>query len=337
MLFAGKALHSDFFATLRRFFIRVHSARSEVLTFNQKIRMKKKWIPFIACIVVLQACGPKILTSISKSYPVLDYREEVRFFGLNDPLPASVEKIGVVKIGDSGFTTDCQFASVVDKAKLEARKVGGNAIKIIEHKLPGMDGSSCHRIQAAILRIENFDQTATAAQAPVDSTLLNADYALLHIYRNASHYGSLISYNLYLGDSIICRVSNRSRTTIRTKKDGLNTLWAKTEAKVELPINIKLGQEYYIRCGIAPGLLTGRPSLEIADSYSGKLEYDALAKKDKKKAKKSDVIVLNDSREIVCEITGEDDENIYLKIMHRNREIESHIPKSQVQSIRKEK
>ena len=131
-------------------------------------------------------------------------------------------------------------------------------------------------------------------------------------------------------------MGNRSRTTIRTKKDGLNTLWARTGAKVELPINIKLGQEYYIRCGIDPGLGVGRPSLEIADSYSRKLEYDTL-EKDKKKTKKPDVIILNDKREILCEITSEDDENIYLKIMHRNREIESHISKSQVQSIRNEK
>jgi len=74
--------------------------------------------------------------------------------------------------------------------------------------------------------------------APIDS-LIDADYALMHIYR-AGGYGALISFDLHLGDTVICRVKNNWKETIKIDKDGLNTLWASTEAKKE-----KINYHYY--------------------------------------------------------------------------------------------
>lgn len=42
--------------------------------------------------------------------------------------PDSTEVLGKVKIGDSGFTTNCSYEAVINKAKMGSRKVGGNAI-----------------------------------------------------------------------------------------------------------------------------------------------------------------------------------------------------------------
>ena len=109
---------------------------------------------FFGFLVLLISFAPKISSSVQKSYPPLDYREEVQLFGLKDALPAGAESIGTVKIGDSGFSTNCGWDVAVDKAKLEARKVGGNAIKIIKHIPPSPLGSTCHRLTATILRIE---------------------------------------------------------------------------------------------------------------------------------------------------------------------------------------
>ena len=78
--------------------------------------------------------------------------EEVKVIGLKDPMPAHAEEIGSVKIGDSGFSTDCGWDIALEKAVNEARKKGGNAIKIIKHTPPNM-GSTCHRITALILRV----------------------------------------------------------------------------------------------------------------------------------------------------------------------------------------
>lgn len=238
--------------------------------------MKQILVLLIGCVLILNACTPKISTSISKDYSALDYREEVRLLGIHDPVPADSEELGVVNIGDSGFSTDCGWDIVIDKAKIEARKVGGNAIKITEHTPPKAFGSSCHRISAKILKVGNFDDIST--KTLIDSTLMNEGYAVLHIYRN-SGMGAFVSYDLYLGDSVICRVSNKSKQSIKIKKDGLNTLWAKTEAKAELPININVGNEYYIRCSVKMGAFVGRPKLELVDNQTGKLEYQSIKSK----------------------------------------------------------
>jgi hypothetical protein len=59
----------------------------------------------------------------------------------------------------------------------------------------------------------------------------------------------------------------------------MKTLWAKTEKRIEFPIEIQPGQEYYIRCGVDMGAFVGRPSIEIVDSRTGKYEFDAIKSK----------------------------------------------------------
>jgi hypothetical protein len=241
---------------------------------------KKLMIFLTGCMLILTSCSPKISTNIAKSYLALDYREEVRVFGVEDPTPDDVEVLGSIKIGDTGFSTNCDLDAVLDKAKTEARKIGGNALKITKHTPPSIWGSSCHRIEATILKVENLENFTISET--IDSTLIDADYALLHVYRQ-SGTGALVGFDLHLGDTVICHVSNKWKETIKITKDGLNTLWARTETKTELPINIQLGKEYYIRCSVSMGAFVGRPKLEIIDNQIGKLEFQAIKDKTDKK------------------------------------------------------
>jgi hypothetical protein len=243
---------------------------------TKKPVMKPVMTFLIACALILNSCGPKISTSISKSYPTLDYREEVRVFGLHEQIPNKSEVLGIVRSGDTGFSTDCGWDIVIARAKAEARKAGGNAIKITDHTPPSILGSSCHRITAKILRVPDFNDVPQGAQP--DSSLINADYALLHVYRH-SGMGSMVSFDLHLGDSVICRVSNKSKRTIKIKKDGLNTLWARTEAREEIPINIRFGREYYVRCSISMGAIVGHPKIELVDGQTGKAEFQSIKDK----------------------------------------------------------
>jgi hypothetical protein len=238
--------------------------------------MKQIAFLFMGCIMILFSCAPKVSTIISKSYSAQNKNEEVRIYGLQDPVPGNSEELGVVRIGDNGFSTNCGWDDVIIIAKNEARKVGGNAIKITEHYPPSAFGSSCDRITAKILKVKNFEDNTTLVKA--DSALLNADYALLHVYRNSS-IGALISYDLHLGDTVICRVYNKSKETIKIKKAGLMTLWARTEVKEELPINIKFGNEYYIRCGVTMGAFVGHPKIDLVDNQSGKAEFQSFKSK----------------------------------------------------------
>ena len=231
-------------------------------------------------VLLLSSCSPKISSSIQKTYDPLDYRQEVRVFGVDEEAPADGEKLGSIKIGDTGFSTNCNYDIVIEKAKEEARKVGGNAFKITSHTLPDFV-SQCHRITADVYRVENIEKYAAQSNTTeLDQALLDEGCAIINVYRSGGQ-GFLVSYDLYLGDSIICRVSNNFCESIKIDKRGMNTLWAKTESKEEVPINIESGKVYYVRCSIGVGVLVGRPRIEIVDSANGKREFETIQNKKK--------------------------------------------------------
>jgi len=301
--------------------------------------MKQIAIILLGCMLVLSSCSPKISTSISKNYPPLDYREDVRVYDLQEAVPANAEKIGVVKIGDTGFSTDCSWEVVLDKAKVEARKAGGNAIKITKHKMPNPVGSSCHRITAEILKVENsLSMTETVSNDYNNSTpktfaeqnsFSNEDFAILYVYRTGG-MGALVSYDLHLDDTILCRVSNNFKKTIIVRQDGLKKLWAKTEALKEVPIDIEFGKEYYVRCSMSMGAFVGHPEIEVVDNQSGKLEFQSIRLK---KSERWDLIITKDGTEIECIINDGDAKNVYYTITENGIKTQAQISKSEIKTV----
>jgi len=228
---------------------------------------------FITVLVMLFSCNPKITTTVSKSYPPIDYRQDIIVFGLNEKKPDEAVVIGKVKTGDTGFSTKCTYEIILNNVLLEARKAGGNAIKITEYIPPSYFKSSCHRITAEILRIKNIEKyRIIKSKEPV----CNSVYAILNIYRFKDTRGSMLNYDLYLGNTFLCRVTNNFKTSLRIKKEGLNTLWAKTGTKTEVPINIKFGKTYYIKCGVSLGFFVGNPEIELMDWKTGKTEFENI-------------------------------------------------------------
>ena len=231
----------------------------------------------LSILLITASCSPKVSKTITTSYTPLDYREEVLVLDLQTPIPDGAENMGTVKIGDSGFTTNCDWNTVIEQAKVEARKVGGNAIKITEHKPPSAMGSSCHRITASVLYIKNAGEMAAAAK--IEDVAAEWGYALLHIYRFGGA-GALVGYDVHLGDEVICRAKNKWKTTIQIRSFGRNMVWASTESKTEIQVNFEPGREYYIRCGIKMGALVGRPILQLVDKSTGKAEFASIKTKD---------------------------------------------------------
>jgi hypothetical protein len=244
---------------------------------NQNHYTMKRLLPGLISILLI-ACSPKVTTKLTETYPSLDYKQEVTVIGITEDTPPTATEIGTVKIGDTGFSINCGWDVVIEKAKMEVRKAGGNVLKIIEHTPPSMMGSSCDRITAKILKVENpkeLNKIKENKTATVDSTW---NYAKLFVYRPRGA-GALVGYDLYLGDSILCRVKNNSKQEIVIKKKGMNSFWAKTEAKSEIPINIEFGREYYLRCTMGMGIMVGRPQLQLADRMQGKSEYNSTKSK----------------------------------------------------------
>lgn len=127
--------------------------------------MKTIYIIFFGLAVIfLSSCSPKVTTIIAKNYPALSYDKEVLVIELNQVQPENAEVLGEVKVGDSGVSTNCGYDVVIDKAKMEARKIGGNALKITRHILPSVMASTCHQITATILKIDNVGNYAPLAE-----------------------------------------------------------------------------------------------------------------------------------------------------------------------------
>ena len=232
-----------------------------------------QWILYLILLVGLSSCNPKVSANLTKKYPPIPPGQKIAVIGLNEPMPKEAEVLGQVKVGDSGFSTNCSYLMVLGEAELAARKAGGNAIKIIEHIPPSTFGSACHRIKAKILRIYNVGQYIAIQNKENSQKISNLDYAILNVYRFPGP-GSLVEYNLHLGDSTLCRVVNNFKTTFHIKKEGKVTLWARTEDRVEVPIDLEHGKVYYLSCGVEMGAFVGHPTLELMNAQYGKDEFD---------------------------------------------------------------
>jgi hypothetical protein len=242
--------------------------------------MKIRIIFLVIATVLLNSCSPRISTNLNKNYPPLDNGENVRVFGLQQSVPAGSEEIGTVKVHGVGLGAECGFDYVIEQVRMEARKAGGNAVKILKHKLPATHGNACHKIIASILKVENLNEVFKSGESQIPG---NFNYAILNVYRYGG-YGSLDDYNLYLGDSLLCRVENDYYERINVYTEGMNVLWAETETKFEIPVNIEFGKEYYLRCAVTPGILESRPEFELVETQNGRIEVETL--KIKKKLKK---------------------------------------------------
>jgi hypothetical protein len=131
------------------------------------------------------------------------------------------------------------------------------------------------------------DTAIVLAYDTAENLSVDDDYALMHFYRINSVVGAAIKYNVHLGDTVICRVGNRWKQTVKVDKEGLATLWARTESKIELPVDIKFGKEYYIRCSVKMGIVAGRPKLELVDNQTGEQELQSIKEKEPKKEPKA--------------------------------------------------
>lgn len=120
--------------------------------------MKKLFIyfTFLSAGLSLFSCSPRVLTNVVKTYPASSSPDSVYVFMADDPVPNSAERLGTVQVLDRGTTTRCKFDQVMQLAKEETAKTGGNGLLITDHKEPSIWGSSCHQIAGLMLRLSDM-------------------------------------------------------------------------------------------------------------------------------------------------------------------------------------
>lgn len=82
------------------------------------------------------SCSPQITRTLTKSYPALNETDSVQVVGIGEEIDFPYEELGTLRIGDNGLGNNCGYDAQLNRLIIEARTVGGNVIKIVEHVPP---------------------------------------------------------------------------------------------------------------------------------------------------------------------------------------------------------
>ena len=197
-------------------------------------------------------------------------------------VPANANKIGSIKLGNNATEIHCDYEEIITAAKKRAIEMGGNVVKITELTPPAFI-SKCYKIKADVYYSNKLPDSLFKHLALKNIQFKKEGaYATLYIYRLPDTVMLAASYSIHLNDdSVICTVRSKSRDSVNIYKEGPQILWAKTEQREELKLNIKFGEVYYIRCGLKDGQFRKMPVMELIDEKTGRSEY-AKGKKARK-------------------------------------------------------
>ncbi len=226
------------------------------------------------------ACSPKIRTHLTNtSFAPIASKEDIILLDEKDKVPENSVLIGDLKIGDSGFSTDCSYQTVIENAINTAKNSGANIIQLIEIKEPNF-ASTCYRIKTKLYRNNSQSMAALLEKRKLQNKSRlskDADYAVVYFYRPKIYTGSLIGYKIRLDDDTeIGRVRNGEKFKYKIKDFGKHKFWGKTESQDSVVINIEKGQEYFVRCGIKMGVAVGKPEMHLMENQIGIKEYEQM-------------------------------------------------------------
>lgn len=240
-----------------------------------------KMLAILCAIFNLTSCSTSIKTTLNdNTLTALAPETDIAVIAMKDQAPEG-KTVGKVKVGDSGFTTDCGYNTVVDQAKAEARKAGGNAIKLTKVKEPSALGSTCYRIEADILLIADMgaykEKTRIAQDAITKSKFPpNPNYALLYVYRRNSLNGSMLNYTIHWDGIPLFKIYNDTKKVVKITKEGVQKVRASLETEEIKEIDVKFGEEYFLECSVNSGVFIGRPELNFVEKAVGRAQYEKV-------------------------------------------------------------
>lgn len=140
------------------------------------IEMKK--INFLFAGILLVGCSPKVGTNFTNPYPMLAPDDEVVVLEEHQPAPQDADKIGSIKVGDTGFTLSQNgtYDKVINIIDSYSREVGGNVIKITAHQVPDFF-STIHRVNADLYHIDDIKSlgnSSTLIRTPVQPAYISS-------------------------------------------------------------------------------------------------------------------------------------------------------------------
>ena len=105
--------------------------------------MKRLFISMLPFLLI--SCSASISTSFTSQNKPLTIADKVAFLDLINKVPEGAKKLGEAKYGDSGFSTSCDFNTILINARKSARANGANIVKVVKKSTPDL-WSTCYRI-----------------------------------------------------------------------------------------------------------------------------------------------------------------------------------------------
>ena len=226
----------------------------------------------LSSIIFFYSCSPVISTVIEHKQDKI-HNNEIIILNEEQKTQDDITFIGNFEASENRFFPNCDYSFILGKMRMAASLNGANIVDITHFKSSQMILSPCYKVTANLLRTDNLSRYKKMYYQDNDSVLSHG-YALIHIYRFDAT--GLLGYDLYFDDDLIDNIKRSYKKTIKTNKFGNHIIWAKTERKESLTIDIQPGNEYYIRCDTKIGLLLGRPEIDFVDNNIGKFEYNSF-------------------------------------------------------------
>jgi len=126
-------------------------------------------------------------------------------------------------------------------------------------------------IMVTVFGISLMSGCATSGPAFTKVESIPAGKGLVYIYRSPSFKGAAVSYDVNVKDKVATHLANGGYFPYFADL-GENEVWAKTEAKSSVTIDVKPGQTYYVKGGVRMGFLVGRPDLTLEPADVGAAE-----------------------------------------------------------------
>lgn len=248
-----------------------------------------RYLSILFISALLCSCSTSIRTKVSGTNhnPLADSTKVYIVENVRQ-LPEATELVGTVKIGDSGFTTRCDYETVITDFENAARKVGANIIMVTEVKTPTSLGSTCYRIQGKAFRNLNTEHLKDLRFS--DSNVYakkiegDPDYAIVHFYRPTGGPGHLLGYKVKDEKSQnIGRMRTGETFSYKTTAYGERIFKGSLETTEEVKLTLEKGHEYYVKCSVGFGIMLGRPIIKQMRVDIGKEEFKILYQKQKSK------------------------------------------------------
>ncbi|MBA3985987.1 MAG: hypothetical protein H0X63_05310, partial [Flavobacteriales bacterium] len=121
--------------------------------------MKKKYVFLLGMfILIFTSCALKLKQDDKVIFKERQISQGILIYDISEKIPNQSEILKEIKIGYGLFYQNCDGCiPTLEKIKLKAKQIGGNAIKIIDNRPFNsvLHENSCHNITAQILNIKS--------------------------------------------------------------------------------------------------------------------------------------------------------------------------------------